>query len=196
LSLIDPSFSGWRKAIACIGLVAILPLIVIALLFKLIMLPFEKPSHRSAGEVARYLRDLIDGTGGEWDFDDFASVPLADPRLESIRSRAEHRGDGGDIADLRVLLVEAEAIAAEDRRQLVDLIGRVLAGDGVTGEMIDAALRYPRSLGGDEAKAYAALWRWVDDEDIRARDIAYARHQRHQLVEALATLSSPPASPA
>jgi hypothetical protein len=34
---------------------------------------------RTAAEVATYLRDFIDGTGDEWDWDDFESVPIADP---------------------------------------------------------------------------------------------------------------------
>ena len=43
----------------------------------------HKPS-----EVATYLRDFIEGTGGEWDWDDFTSVPIADARLEAIRQEA------------------------------------------------------------------------------------------------------------
>jgi hypothetical protein len=39
-------------------------------------------------DVARYLRDFIDGTGGVWDWDDFTSVPIADARLEAIRQEA------------------------------------------------------------------------------------------------------------
>ena len=36
-------------------------------------------------QVAKVLDDFLDGTGGKWDWDDFTSVPLADPELEAIR---------------------------------------------------------------------------------------------------------------
>jgi hypothetical protein len=42
----------------------------------------------SASEVVTYLRDHIDGTGSDWDWDDFTSVPIADPRLDEIRRKA------------------------------------------------------------------------------------------------------------
>src|SRR6185503_18942768 len=34
----------------------------------------------SASEVATYLRNFIEGGGGAWDWDDFTSVPIGDPR--------------------------------------------------------------------------------------------------------------------
>lgn len=193
MSLIDSGFSSWRKAVAFIGLIAILPLIAIALILKFVLLPFERPRHLSAEEVARYLRDFIEGTGGEWDFDDFISNPIADPRLDSICDRAGRWLDGGDILELQGLLTEAETIVREDREQLVALLRRATIEGDVTGEMIDEALPHPRSLGVREATAYAALSRWADDDDIRAREVAYAEQQRQKLVEQLALLSAPPA---
>lgn len=190
MSLIDPRFSGWRRAIGFIGLMVVLPLIVIGIVFKLILLPFEKPAHRSTAEVARYLRDFIEGTGGEWDFDDFTSMPLADPRLEAIRDRAGRWPDGGDVSELWRLLEEAESITVKDRGRLIDLLRQVLAGEEVTPAAIDGALPYPRSLGVDERKAYAMLSRWADDEDIRTRDLDYAERQREQLAQQLALLSA------
>jgi hypothetical protein len=84
-SLIDPGNSLWRNMV---GVVAAAILIPIALVVKLISLPFERPHKRTAGEVARYLRCFLDDSGGEWDWDDFTSISLADPSLESIRQRA------------------------------------------------------------------------------------------------------------
>lgn len=180
-------------AIGCGAFVLLLPVLLVLLIVKLVILPFERPSHRSAEEVVRYLRDFIEDTGGQWDFDDFTSIPLADPRLESIRDRAGYWPGGADIADLIALLKEAEAIAGEDREQLVALLRRAPIEGDVTGEMIDEALPHPRSLGVREARAYAALSRWADDDDIRARLVAYAEQQRQKLVEQLALLSAPPA---
>ena len=39
-------------------------------------------------EVAGFLRDAAGGTGSEWDWDDFTSVPITDSRLETIRAEA------------------------------------------------------------------------------------------------------------
>jgi glycine/D-amino acid oxidase-like deaminating enzyme len=67
-------------------------------------------------EVARYLRDFRDGTGGEWDFDDFLGERIADPRLDSIRKRASRLEDVHDPDALAALIAEAETIAARDER--------------------------------------------------------------------------------
>jgi len=53
------------------------------------MLPFKKTRDRSVGDVVGFLRDFIDGRGGEWDWDDFTSVPITDPTLEAIRAEAD-----------------------------------------------------------------------------------------------------------
>jgi hypothetical protein len=71
---------------------------------------------RSAAEVAKYLRDFIDGTGGEWDWDDFTSIPIKEPELEAIRGEAELialpiRNEAG-FTELRALLTRVEKIAA------------------------------------------------------------------------------------
>ena len=41
----------------------------------------------TAAEVRQILVSFLDGSGGEWDWDDFMSVPIADPTLDSIRER-------------------------------------------------------------------------------------------------------------
>ena len=108
-ALIDPENSFWRNAA---GVVATAILIPIAIVVKLISMPFEKPAKRTAEEVAQYLRGFLDDSGGEWDWDDFTSVPLADPSLESIRQRA---------ASVELPITE------EGRRTLVALLGEVEA---------------------------------------------------------------------
>jgi hypothetical protein len=98
--------------VACIFIVPVF------LVIKLVTMPFEKPFNRSPDEVAQYLRDFLDGTGGKWDWDDFISIPIADPRLEDIRERAaalELPMADQDTAPLKDLIAEAEAIAAHDQ---------------------------------------------------------------------------------
>ena len=67
---------------------------------------------RTAAEVATYLRDFIEGTGDDWDWDDFESVPIADPDLERIRREAAQAAPPDlDMAKLRELLRQAEELA-------------------------------------------------------------------------------------
>jgi hypothetical protein len=81
----SPSFGFWRNAIGIAALIVCFPLI---LLLKLVSMPFERPAERSPAEVAAYLRDFLNGGGGEWDWDDFTSIPIANPELEDIRGQA------------------------------------------------------------------------------------------------------------
>ena len=48
---------------------------------------------RSTDEVARYIEDFVNGTGGRWDWDDFICVPIADPELDTIRDLAARLPD-------------------------------------------------------------------------------------------------------
>jgi hypothetical protein len=38
--------------------------------------------------VEAYLRDFLEGTGGDWDWDDFTSIKITDPSLDAIREEA------------------------------------------------------------------------------------------------------------
>lgn len=84
-ALISRKNTIWQNAAGYLAAAVLLP---VAVIVKLVMMPFERPFQRSASEVATYLRDFIDGTGGDWDWDDFTSIPIADPALEAIRRRA------------------------------------------------------------------------------------------------------------
>jgi hypothetical protein len=76
------------------------------------LLPGKKTRDRSATEVASYLRNFIEGSGGEWDWDDFESVPIADPELNEIRREAcKAAPPNPDMAKLADLLRRAEALA-------------------------------------------------------------------------------------
>lgn len=92
--------------------------IPVVLLIKLVLMPFERPMKRSPEEVARYLRDFLNETGGDWDWDDFISIPIADPKLENLRERAAALDlpmPDDNTGPLRELIEEAEAIATSDR---------------------------------------------------------------------------------
>jgi hypothetical protein len=91
--------TGWRAILlAPIGI----PLALLAGLW-----PGKKTVDRSAGDVAGFIRDFLEGTGGTWDWDEFECVPITDPELERIRQQATTPG-----ADLREVLAEAERIVA------------------------------------------------------------------------------------
>jgi hypothetical protein len=72
----------------------------------------QKSVDRTPNEVVGFLRDFIEETGGEWDWDAFESVPITNPRLDAIRARAVQAGPpDADLEQLRALLSEAERIA-------------------------------------------------------------------------------------
>ena len=89
-----------------------------AILFSPILLPIalvagmlSRKKDRSASEVAGYLRNLIEGSSGDWDWDEFESVPIRDPALDQIRIEAGTAGPPTcDLAKLRALLARAEAL--------------------------------------------------------------------------------------
>lgn len=103
-----------RNAFGCTLAVLSLPFILVGALIAGLL---GKPIERTADEVARYIRAMLDGTVGDegagFDYDEFSSVPIADPNLESIARRAcdafELRPES-DRATLESLLAEAEAL--------------------------------------------------------------------------------------
>ena len=90
-------------------------------LTKFLILLFKHPQKISATQVALYLYEFIEGFGGDWDWDDFTSVPIADPQLESIRTRAHQVNlpvNQEGLATLRHLLSEVEHL--NEKRGLRD----------------------------------------------------------------------------
>jgi hypothetical protein len=64
--------------------------------------------------VVETIRAFLDGTGGDWDWDDFISCSLRDPGLDRIRVRAgavDLPLDRAGRSDLEALLKEAERLA-------------------------------------------------------------------------------------
>ena len=70
-----------------------------------------KAINRTPREMAQYLRNFINGGGGDWDWDDFESVPITDPQPERIRCEAARAAfPNTDIDRLAELLRETEAL--------------------------------------------------------------------------------------
>ncbi len=61
--------------------------IFIFIFFSVLNWISKKTSNRTKKEVLNFLQDFIDGKDGEWDWDDFISIPINDPYLEQIRRR-------------------------------------------------------------------------------------------------------------
>lgn len=97
------ALTGWP---AILLLPILLPLGLIAQIW-----PGKKTVDRTPEDVAGFMSDLLDGTGGEWDWDEFENVPITDPRLEAIRQRAIPAGPPDvDRAQLCKLIAEANAL--------------------------------------------------------------------------------------
>lgn len=109
---------GMSWLLTAVMVIVLIPMIFIFLIIKAVFLPIDRPMRRSPDEVARYLRDFLNGTGGPCDWDDFTSIPVADPRLDDLRERASMldprvEADGGS-ALLVTLIGEAEMITDDD----------------------------------------------------------------------------------
>lgn len=76
--------------------------------------PGGKSIDRTPEEVAKFLRDFLEGTGGEWDWDGFEATPIKDPELDWVRKRAAMAAPPDpDLAVLRELLAETEQIVEQ-----------------------------------------------------------------------------------
>ena len=59
--------------------------LAVAIVVALFLL-FTSKAQRSRQEVIDYIEHHINGTGGPWDWDDFTSVRIADPILDTART--------------------------------------------------------------------------------------------------------------
>lgn len=73
--------------------IAIAPVVVLVSLVVFLSIPFQRLLARRSGprmsvpDVALVIDHFVMGESGEWDWDDFISAPIDDPRLDSIRER-------------------------------------------------------------------------------------------------------------
>lgn len=55
------------------------------LLIGLVKLRRSKPDTKTTREeIAKFIDDFVDGTGGDWDFDDYTSMDYADPLIKEV----------------------------------------------------------------------------------------------------------------
>lgn len=65
--------------------IVVSPLLI---LYMLVAAVFSRSSKRTADEVAQYLWKEAQGSSSFRDWDDFVSIPIADPQLDAIRAEA------------------------------------------------------------------------------------------------------------
>ena len=72
---------------------------------------FSRPATRSVEEVITFINNQANGQGSYRDWDDFCSVPIADPDLEAIRLAAARIGPGESAnRELRDLVLRASGL--------------------------------------------------------------------------------------
>jgi hypothetical protein len=79
---------------------------------------------------------------------------------------------------------------SESRPFLLAALRRVIDGGDVTNDDLEAAIAMPAGLRGAERKAWHGLSYWADDDDVRAKDPAYAPSRRRQLADLLSALEN------
>ena len=121
------STGGFGGILGCLGVV----LLPVAVLAELVILPFERPIRRSPMDVARILRELLDGTVSDTEWDAFVCIPIAGKRLDDIRKRCADLHD-----EFRANLQAGDMSAAE----------RVLLRSYISAEGQEVVRSYVREL--------------------------------------------------
>ena len=101
--------SGWPAILLAPFAIPIILLITLAER----LLGLKTSDDLTAKDVESYLRGFLEGTGGDWDWDDFTSIPITDPTLDGIREEAAFLPlplDAEGEATLRWLLEEVRAL--------------------------------------------------------------------------------------
>ena len=78
----------------------------------------------------------------------------------------------------------------DSRLALIGLLKRVLAGDQTAAGELSSVAPDPLALDQIERLAWQRLSQWGDDDDIRAKDDAYAEMRREQIADALSDLEA------
>src|SRR4051812_21981368 len=76
--------SGWSAILLIPIVVPIAVIVALATRFGLL----KGTADLTAEDVEGYLADFLNGRGGDWDWDDFTSVPITDASLDHIREVA------------------------------------------------------------------------------------------------------------
>ena len=62
--------------------------VILLIVFAERLFGLKTSADLTARDVEGHLRDFLEGTGRDWDWDDFTSIPITDPSLEAIRQEA------------------------------------------------------------------------------------------------------------
>lgn len=76
--------SGWPAILFAPLAIPVILLIV----FSERLFGLKTSADLTARDVEGHLRDFLEGTGRDWDWDDFTSIPITDPSLEAVRREA------------------------------------------------------------------------------------------------------------
>jgi hypothetical protein len=85
-------------------------------------------------------------------------------------------------------VLRQSAGVTDARAFLINSLRHVIDGGEVTNDELDAVIADPAKLRDAERKAWYGLSYWADDDDVRAKDPAYAPSRRRQLSGLLADL--------
>ena len=103
--------SGWAAYV----LAPFAIIVAIAVQLVVVLFGLKNSQDLTAEDVASYLEGFIEDRSGDWDWDDFTSIPITNPALEAIRQEAAMVqlpvDDAGD-AKLRELLTRARSLQA------------------------------------------------------------------------------------
>jgi len=94
-----------------LGLIAIPIILLINVAHRLFGLKISEDL--TAADVASYLDDFLNGRDGDWDWDDFTSIPITDRMLDEIRREAANVDlplDEAGRATLEELLARAREL--------------------------------------------------------------------------------------
>jgi hypothetical protein len=100
---------GSPNAISRWAAVLLLPL-ALPLAFIASIWPGKKSVDRTPDEVIGFIEDFIEGSGGQWDWDEFTSLQITDPRLDDLRRAAALSGPPYDEAKLRSVVARVRAM--------------------------------------------------------------------------------------
>ena len=99
------AITGWM---AVLLLPVALPLVFLASVW-----PGKKTVDRTPEEVAGLIDDFTDGTGSDWDWDNFESLSITDPTLDALRQEAIKVGPPyEDVERLRSIAARARAMTS------------------------------------------------------------------------------------
>lgn len=59
----------------------------VVLALNVLSMTSKRRNRRTAAEVADFIENFLEGRDGPWDWDEFLTIPIADPDLDRVRER-------------------------------------------------------------------------------------------------------------